>query len=50
MNIKAEILKPTEYKSVSVLPRSCSFKILRIRTPGMNVRYTKPMSALMRGI
>jgi hypothetical protein len=38
INITAATLKPTEYRSDSIALIPCTFRILRIRVPGMYVR------------
>jgi hypothetical protein len=35
MNIKNDMLNPTEYNKLSTSPSLCNFKILRIKTPGI---------------
>ena len=49
-NIKNERPKPIEYNKLLTDPNLFSLKTLRIRIPGIKVRYIKQTNCLKRGI
>ncbi|WP_269851761.1 hypothetical protein [Methanosarcina horonobensis] len=49
-NIKKHKLKPVEYKMTSIKLNLFNLSVSRIKNPGINVRYMKPISCLRTGI
>jgi hypothetical protein len=47
--MRKERLNPMEYSNVLTFPSPCNFRILRMRRPGINVRYINEIGTCIIG-